>query len=356
MKQLLYVTTCVNTTSVGGREQLTKLNGVILQKLFGGGYKHIELNGVAGFGKLFGFINGVSRESIDLVCKHINQSGCRLIFLDGSNLGRLAEGIKKSIPDVEVVTFFHNCEARFFLGALRLSKSPRALAVLLGNYLAERSAARFSDKLICLNERDSSILKRLYGRGATHISAMAISDKLQSKMTPVSFQACRYALFVGGAFYANKAGIQWYCRNVAPSIPLETYVVGRGLEALKDDLERHVNVRVVGEIDDLGPWYQNAQVVVAPIFDGSGMKTKVAEALMFGKRIIGTPEAFMGYEDIAGIAGEVCVDTADFINALCREAARPFITIEPQLRTIYEDRYSFLAASSRLSSILESTC
>ena len=58
------------------------------------------------------------------------------------------------------------------------------------------------------------------------------------------------------------------------------------------------------------------KVVIAPIFDGSGMKTKVAEALMYGKRIIGTREAFSGYEDIAEEVGWVCNTKEEFVAAL----------------------------------------
>lgn len=36
--------------------------------------------------------------------------------------------------------------------------------------------------------------------------------------------------------------------------------------------------------------------MVMPIFSGSGMKVKTAEALMYGKFLIGTKEAFEGYE------------------------------------------------------------
>ena len=49
-------------------------------------------------------------------------------------------------------------------------------------------------------------------------------------------------------------------------------------------LEIPGRVEVVGSVDDLGIWYVNSFFTIAPIFDGSGMKTKVAESLMFGKR------------------------------------------------------------------------
>lgn len=356
MRRVVYVTNRLRGSGVGGREQLSQLHGQVLQVVCDGRFECIELDETGGIGRLFGYLDGVCRSSIDHVCARIVASGSRQVFLDGSNLGRLAEGIKKLNQNVEILTFFHNCEARFFLGALRRSRSPRALAVLMANYLAERSAVRYSDKRVCLSERDSALIRRLYGHGATHISAMAIHDKLPGDgPTPHAPPPERYVLFVGGSFYANKMGIAWFCQNVAPRISLKTIVVGKGLQAMKDDLEQHVNVMVIGEVDDLAPWYRNAQVVVAPIFDGSGMKTKVAEALMFGKRIIGTPEAFSGYEDIADMAGEICVDSREFVTAIEREAECPFVALEPQLRAFYETRYSFSAASSRFCIILGSS-
>lgn len=355
MNQILYVTNRVLGNGVGGREQLSRLHGQILLQCFQDKFEQIELDGDAGYRKLFGYLDGVSPRSIDLVCKRIQEIGATQVFLDGSNLGRLAGAVKLALPYVEVLTFFHNCEARFFLGALRRSRSPKALGVLVANYFAERSAVRFSDKRICLSKRDSQLIRQIYGRAATDISAMAIQDRVpadQPGQHPEN--VAKYALFVGGAFYANKAGIKWFCEHVAPHISLRTCVVGNGMKALKNELERNGNVTVVGEVQNLSPWYRNAHVVVAPIFDGSGMKTKVAEALMYGKRIVGTPEAFSGYEAIASVVGEVCSSATETITALNLETERPYTEFDPTLRAIYDEHYSFRAASMRLHGILGS--
>ena len=164
------------------------------------------------------------------------------------------------------------------------------LAVFLVNYLAERNAVRHSDKIICLSERDSRLLQKVYGRPATHVSPMALEDKL-----PAGFEQAakspqeKFALFVGGVFYANRAGIAWFVEHVVPRIEIKTCIVGRGFEDLRQELERDGKVEVVGAVDHLADWYRDAHFVIAPIFDGSGMKTKVAEALMYGKKIVGTP-------------------------------------------------------------------
>ena len=139
---------------------------------------------------------------------------------------------------------------------------------------------------------------------------------------------------------------------MAPRIRIKTCIVGKGFEKLKRELERAGKVEVVGGVDALAEWYRNAHFVVAPIFDGSGMKTKVAEALMYGKKVVGTPEAFSGYEDVADKAGWVCESVDEFVAAI--GLAQETITrgFDRELRAIYVREYSFGAARERFQDIL----
>ncbi len=162
----------------------------------------------------------------------------------------------------------------------------------------------------------------------------------------------KFALFVGGVFYANREGILWFVKYVVPRIKIKICVVGRGFERLKDQLEREGAVEVVGAVDNLADWYLDSQFAIAPVFDGSGMKTKVAEALMFGKSIIGTPEAFVGYEDIASRAGALCRTSNEFVDAVQRLADTPPDAFDPELRALYEQKYSYWAARFRIAEIL----
>jgi polysaccharide biosynthesis protein PslH len=107
-------------------------------------------------------------------------------------------------------------------------------------------------------------------------------------------------------------------------------------------------------VDSLAEWYRNAHFVIAPIFDGSGMKTKVAEALMFGKKIIGTPEAFSGYEDVADRAGQICKSADDFVSAINSADEMVKDSFDTELRAIYESSFSLAAAHMRLKVILNS--
>jgi glycosyltransferase involved in cell wall biosynthesis len=362
MERILLLTNQLQTRPSGGRALLSQLNHDVLSDLLGDRLSIMVLAKApirgwrAAIKAIGGHIDGISSGSINSVVDRIRSSGARKVFLDGSNLGTLARSIKWECPEVEVLSFFHNCEARFFLGALKQSPSAHALGVLVANYLAERRAVRFSDKLICLSARDSGLLRKLYGRSATHVSPIALQDKLPTEIGPSeSIAREKFALFVGGAFYANRVGIMWFVENVVPRIQIAIRIVGRGFEGLKHELELDPKVEVVGAVDDfdLAMWYRQAQFVIAPIFDGSGMKTKVAEALLFGKRVVGTPEAFVGYDDAAGRMGAVCSTAKEFIDTINRFAAEQLVEFDLGLRALYEEKYSFPAAKARLAKIMD---
>jgi glycosyltransferase involved in cell wall biosynthesis len=182
---------------------------------------------------------------------------------------------------------------------------------------------------------------------------MVLEDKCPANFAEfAAHQPERFALFVGGTFYANRAGIEWFVREVVPQIELPIYIVGRGFEALKEELEIPGKVVVVGAVDSLADWYRQAFFVIAPIFSGSGMKTKVAEALMYGKKVIGTPEAFSGYDEIVDCVGRVCTNKEEFVTAIRHADEMVREPFDAELRSIYEKRYSFAAATARFKAIL----
>ncbi len=356
---MMLLTKRLELSPSGGRELLCKLNYDLLNEIYGNRLVVYELSTgrlkevIPILDAFKGNIDGLNSTTINDALNTIKAKTVSKIFVDGSNLGAFVKVLKQTIPQVEVTTFFHNVEARFFVGSLRVQKSLRALAVLIVNYLAERKAVRYSDKIICLNERDSILLNKIYGRGATHISPMALEDKLPpGHADQISPSDEKFALFVGGTFYANRVGIAWFVREVAPRIDMKVCIVGRGFEQLRDELEIPGKVEVVGAVDSLAEWYRRAQFVIAPIFDGSGMKTKVAEALMYGKKIVGTPEAFAGYEEISYHVGYVCATADEFVAAIewiRTEDVKPF---DPELRALYEKWHSYPAARDRLAEIL----
>ena len=351
--RVLLVTLMDPNAPPGGREQLARLNARVLGALFGDGLTVHRL--VKGPGPNLihvarGHLNGLCAREIARIVARVEEAGAGQVFVDGSNLGQVVAPIKRAHPQVRIVTFCHNVEARFFHGAARAKRTALSLGLLATAWAAERRAVRHSDAIVCLSARDSDALRRLYGRGADHVSPLALEDALPSPVPAIPAHRERYLLFVGGAFYANRRGVEWFAREVAPRSLLPIAIVGEGMETLRDTLGG--SLRIVGATDDLARWYLGAHCVVAPIFEGSGMKTKIAEALMFGKRIIGTREAYSGYGSDVVAAGWQADDAPAFLAAIAEAAAADLSAFDPAIRALYENTHSVAAATRRMEEIM----
>lgn len=344
------------STPPGGRAMLGRMLLLLLGDLLGDRLVHVRpTHGRSpARGAWRGHVDGVDAALLDTLIATISDERITQMVVDGSNFGAAVAAVKARAPQVRIVTLFHNVEARFFWGAVRARPGLKSLAVLAANYVAERKAVRASDVLVTLSARDSAGLRRLYGREGDAVLPMVLEDKAPAPCAPRSPRApiAPYALFVGGGFYANIAGIRWYLRAVAPRVTLPVRVVGHGMEAIADECARTPNATLVGAVDDLAPHYRDAACVIAPIFDGSGMKTKVAEALMFGKHVIGTPEAFSGYADDVVAANWCCTDADGFVVAITQALANPAPSHDPAMRALYERDHAPAAARRRLAAIL----
>ena len=124
------------------------------------------------------------------------------------------------------------------------------------------------------------------------------------------------------------------------------------MEILRREFAGSANIRIIGQVDDLAQWYRGACCVVAPVFDGSGMKTKIAEALMFGKRIIGTTEAFSGYGRDVVLAGWQAETAPEFLAAIRDAVKADLPDFDPAARAMYEASHSFAAAAYRMADIM----
>lgn len=212
------------------------------------------------------------------------------------------------------------------------------------------------EKYICLNDRDNKLLEEYYSREANLILPITFSDLW--KAGEYGNEREEFLLFVGSYFDANVQGIKWFVKEVLPNIDFNIKIVGKGMEQLREKkfLENVRRVEVIGGVDDLAPYYKKAAAVIMPIFMGGGMKVKTAEALMNGKTIFGSKEAFEGYdlEDISGLY--LCEDKDAFINAINDFKNREHANFNINIRNLFLDKYetdAYIKKFSRLFMLRE---
>jgi glycosyltransferase involved in cell wall biosynthesis len=73
---------------------------------------------------------------------------------------------------------------------------------------------------------------------------------------------------------------------------------------------------VTGTVPSLRPFYQGVQVVVAPLRFGSGVKTKVLEAMAAAVPVVGTRFANEGADAAPGVEMIVADEPAAFAEAI----------------------------------------
>ncbi|MGL4370313.1 MAG: glycosyltransferase, partial [Spirochaetota bacterium] len=259
------------------------------------------------------------------------------IFLSDSQLGRLIPSIKKKYPSASVATFFHNVMinyAKEYVKTSGWSHLPFYMAVKHN----ETITANRSDICITLNSRESTLLEKIYGRSAECELPISYDDRFDdARLTGRAQQTS--LLFVGINFFANVSGIRWFCENVMPHVDAKLVIVGSGMDSLKDELAGE-KVEVHGFVSDLDSFYYNADLVVLPIFTGGGMKTKTAEAMMFGRSILGTKEAFAGYDIDFSRGGALCESAEDFIRAIVSRQNSRSERFNPYCREQFLRKYS----------------
>ncbi len=125
-------------------------------------------------------------------------------------------------------------------------------------------------------------------------------------------------LFVGSKAAANVDGVRWFLASCWPQILRDRpdtrfWVAGTVTESIGPAPE---GVRFLGLVNDLGPLYRQAGVVVSPLRVGSGLKIKLIEALKQGKAVVASPITLQGVTDILSNAVRIADGPAEFVSAV----------------------------------------
>lgn len=261
---------------------------------------------------LLGFTGGLTYRNFIDIKKHLAAKHYSYIFLDGSLLGKLALFLNKYYPSITIILFCHNVESDFFKAAAKSNKLYTFLFIKAS--LAERNAIKCADRVLVFNLRDANRLVELYRIPLPLIFPITVTDKFDPALVQNEKTNQLQLLFIGSSFYANIEGIKWFCKNVMPYVNAHLHIVGNGMNNLVNELSGE-KISITGSVDFLDPFYYKSDAVVIPIFSGSGMKVKTAEALMMGKTIFGTNEAWEGY-NFSNSGGWLCNNADEFIAAI----------------------------------------
>lgn len=291
------------------------------------------------------------------VMRHIRASRPDVVFLDSSSLGWIALLTRWLVPETKVICFFHNVEFDFQRERSR-AEGRRYLLSAAAEYVNEWLNVRSAHSLLTLTDEDAQRVTGLYGRGPDHLWPVCLSDTREEAELPGPELRDNAVLFVGSGFFANREAVAFLLDQVAPALAkrgdTRITIAGSGFSRAEWQGDIPANVDLLGRVPDLTTCYRKARAFVVPVFSGAGMKVKVAEALMYGLPVIGSPLALRGYVEkhretphlIEAVTPESFVQAIEAIS----NASRSLYT---SARADFEYRFSSEAGKERTRILME---
>ena len=273
-----------------------------------------------------------------------------VVYIDRSVFGIIAKKLKKAGYKGRVISFFHNVEVPYF--EAKLGRKPGRGIILLCVDNNDRYACSYSDKIITLNPRDDDEIFRRYGRHGDVMIPVAFKDKYLRDSYPTATTGKQpLCMFLGAYFPPNNEGILWFVQHVLPHVNIRMKVVGKGMAKLKEEPSLK-DIEVISDAPDLLPFFEEADIMILPIFKGSGMKVKTCESLMYGKNIIATDEAFVGYDVDHDKVGGKCNTAEEFIARIKDFEKNPRPRFNAYSRQMFLEKYTEEAVEAKFREVL----
>jgi hypothetical protein len=180
----------------------------------------------------------------------------------------------------------------------------------------EEEIARCSDLVAAVSDADASCFQRIGARRVIVIRNGArkpVEDLAASRALNAYFGRRPFALFVSSAHPPNARGLLDLAPGLKAPLPGLMAIcggVGTLLEAHRVSWPLIRNARILGIVDPLvlDALLLHAAVILLPKTRGGGSNLKTSEALLSGRPIVGTEQAFVGFEPWRGVPGVTVED------------------------------------------------
>ena len=311
------------------------------------------------FNCLCGYSTYIDRTAIHRIIDIIRERKPDVVFIDNSIFGKLIQRIKQEDSTIPVLSYYHDVKAKLARDWMKnapIYRKPVMLAMLAN----EKLTAKYADVNFVLGDREEKLFINSYGKKPEAQLSVYMDIKLSDEFFRKTPNKKKKILFLGGYYLPNVHGIDWFIKKVYPNLQneAELIVAGRGMDKLREN-NYPKDVTIKGYIESLEELYRDADVVISPIFEGGGMKVKVAEAMAFGKIIVGSNESYEGYQEkIPENYWNVCfyrANTADEFIEKIRKALNLSDEkhhFNPNIRELYESGFSEKYAERVISEMI----
>jgi glycosyltransferase involved in cell wall biosynthesis len=212
--------------------------------------------------------------------------------------GRRRPQLHLDLDDIESVKFQRMAAVLRANGdhaqAEELTRSARAMET------RENEVLWSHDRVYVCSEGDRA---QLEGRGRAEIRVLQNVVRVPEPVAPAATDGPFTFLFIGTlSYFPNEDAIKHFCHDIVPLIrgaspgPFQVNVVGTGRPDGVRSIESVPEVRLIGEVPDVRPWYEQSNAVIIPIRAGGGTRIKALEAFGFRRPVVTTTIGIEGID------------------------------------------------------------
>ena len=235
-----------------------------------------------------------------------------------------------------------------------LRKLARALDAQEVRRYERRWVTKAAAVTVC-SEQDRDALVALVGAVPISVIPNGFDDRVVQRTG-----GANSVLFVGGLLYEpNLDAVRFLAGEILPEVwrtrpDIRMVIVGKDppveVRALASD-----RIVVTGGVEDVGPYYSDAAVVVAPLRSGGGTRLKVLEAVAAGVPVVATTKGVEGLPLVDGESALIADDPELLAARIVRILDAPALGTELATKAREQlESYRWEAIGERLVALLES--
>jgi glycosyltransferase involved in cell wall biosynthesis len=174
------------------------------------------------------------------------------------------------------------------------------------------------DGIVVFSKEDVARLQ-MEGLSNVHHCGFAVAHDMFSDITEEAYNV-KNLVFIGpDTHHPNKDALQWYYASMAKKIKkefnLNLHVIGNWSTESQHTFQDQDAIKFLGFADDLKLACKNA-IMLAPLRIGSGIRTKILDAMAMGVPVISTGIGCEGIEARNGMEIMIAETDNDFIDAI----------------------------------------
>jgi len=262
-----------------------------------------------------------------------------IIQLEGVFMGVYLSCIRKH-SKAKVVLRAHNIEHYIWNRHALVEKNPlkRAYLKLQNNRLKRFELRVFKecDAIVTITSTDGAELQKLgcFKPNTTCITGVDIAQ--YQKPLPVQPKPKTVFYFGSMDWLPNSEAVLWFLNHswekIHKAVPEARFIVaGRGMPPSFHKLIAP-NLLLVENVPDAASFYNQHEVMVVPLWSGSGIRIKIIEGMAYGKAIVSTSIGAEGiaYTDQKNIL--IADNAEDFSKAVIELLKKPVVRMELETR------------------------